>query len=76
MGDFVDGKVLADVSLRVFPQEGAFRGVELGQKGAVALGGPKGRPVGDRSMEAPGGWVDLRGGGGKPKGGHALTMFY
>ena len=58
---FVDGKVLADVSLRGLPQEGAFRGVELGQKRAVALGGPEGGSVGDRPMEGSGGWVDLRG---------------
>ena len=76
MGDFVYGKVFADVSLRGFPQEGALRGVQLGQKGAVALGGPKGGSVGDRHVEATGGWVDLRGGRGKPEGGHALTMFY
>ena len=42
----------------------------------MALGGSKGRPVGDRSMEPSGGWVELRGGGGEPKGGHALAMLY
>ena len=39
-------------------------------------GGPEGGPVGDRLVEPPGGWVDLRGGGGQPKGGHALSVFY
>ena len=32
VGDLVDGEVLADVPLRGFPHEGAFRGVELGQE--------------------------------------------
>ena len=76
MGDFVDGEVLADVPLGGLPHKGAFRGVELGQEGAVALGGPEGRPVWDRLMEASSGWVDLGWGGGKPKGGHALAVFY
>ena len=76
VGDFVDGEVLADVPLWGPPHEGAFLGVELGQKGAVALRGPEGGFVGDRLMETSGGWVDLRGGGGKPEGGHALTMLY
>ena len=31
MGYFVDGKVLADISLGGFPHEGAFGGVELDQ---------------------------------------------
>ena len=76
MGDFVDGEVLADIPLRCFPHEGVFRMVELGQEGAVTMGGPKGRPVRDRFMEPSSGWVDLRGGGGQPKGGHALAVFY
>ena len=38
MGDLVDGVVLADISLRGFPHEGALCGVEFGQKGAVTLG--------------------------------------
>ena len=42
----------------------------------MTLGGPVGRPVGDRLMKSTGSWVDLRGGGGEPKGGHALAMFY
>ena len=37
VGDFVNGEMLADIPLRGFPHEGAFRGVEFGQKGAVAL---------------------------------------
>ena len=76
MGDFFDGEVFADVPLRGLPHEGAFRRVELGQKGAVTLGGSEGRPVGDCLMGPSGGWVDLREGGGHPKGGHALAMFY
>ena len=47
VGDFVDRAVLADGAARGLPHEGAFRGVELGQEGAVALGGPKGGPIGD-----------------------------
>ena len=42
----------------------------------MVLGGPVGRFVGYRLMESSGGWVDLRGGGGEPKGGHALAVFY
>ena len=76
VGDFVDGEVFADVPLRGLPHKGALRGVELGQEGAVALGGSEGRPVGDRLMETPGGWVDLGGGEGEPKGAHALAVFY
>ena len=76
VGDFVDGEMLADISLRGLPHEGAFGGVELGEEGAVTLGGPEGRLVGDRLMEPSGGRVDLRGGGGEPKGSHSLTMFY
>ena len=38
VGDFVDVEVLVDVPLRGLPHEGAFRGVEFGQTGAVALG--------------------------------------
>ena len=48
MGYFVDGKVFADVSLRSFPQEGAFGGVELARQGPVGLGGPESRPIGHR----------------------------
>ena len=76
MRDFVDGEVFADVSRRGFPHEGAFRVVEFGEKGAVALGGPEGGPIGNRLMETSGGWVYLRWGEGEPEGGHALTMNY
>ena len=62
MGDFVDGEELAYIPLRGLPHERAFRGVELGQEGAVALGRPEGRPVGDHPMEPSGGGVDLGGG--------------
>ena len=72
MGDLVDGEVLADITLWGFPHEGAFRRVELGQEGTVALGGPKGGSVGDRLVEATSSRVDFRGGGGQSEGGHAL----
>ena len=48
VGDLVNGKVLADVSLAGFPHKGAFGGVKLDQEGAVTLGEPEGRPVGHR----------------------------
>ena len=76
MGDFVDGKVFADVPLRGFPHEGVFRGVRFGEEGAVALGGPASGLVWDRLVESACGRVYLQGGGGQPKGGHALTMIY
>ena len=75
MGDFVNGEVLADVPLGGLPHEGAFRWVEFGEEGAVALRRPEGGSVWDRFMETPCGRVDLWGGGGQPKGGHALTVF-
>ena len=64
MGDLIDGEVFADSTPVGHPHEGAFRGVELGQKRAVTLGGPKCGSVGDRSVESPSSWVDFRGGGG------------
>ena len=76
VGDFVDGEVFADVPLRGFPHEGAFRRVQPGQEGAVALRGPKGGFVGDRLVEPTCGWVNLGRGGGQPKGGHALAVLY
>ena len=76
VGDLVDGEVFADSTPGSLPHEGAFRGVEPGQEGAVALGGPKGGPIGDRPVESARGRVDLRGGRGQPKGGHALAVFY
>ena len=47
VGDFVNGEVLADIPLGGFPHEGAFRGVESDQEGAVTLGRPKGGSVGN-----------------------------
>ena len=75
MGDFVDGEVLADVPLSGLPHEGAFRGIEFGQEGAVALGRPKGGSVGNRSVEVSRSRVDFWGRGGQPQGGHTLSMF-
>ena len=74
--DFVDREVLAYSASGCFPHEGAFRGVKFSEEGAVALGGPEGGLVRDRFMESPCGWVYLWGGGGQPKGGHALTVLY
>ena len=61
VGDLIDGEVLAYGAPGSFPHEGAFRGVELGQEGAMALGGPEGGSVGDRLMEPACGRVYLRG---------------
>ena len=47
VGDLVDRQVFTDIPLRGFPQEGAFGGIELDQKGAVALGGSVGGLVRD-----------------------------
>ena len=76
MGDFIDGEVFADSLLVGFPHEGAFRGVELGQEGAVALGGPERGLVRDRFVEPAGSRVDLGRGGGQSEGGHALAVFH
>ena len=76
MRDFVDGEVFADIPLRGLPHEGAFRGVQFGQEGTVALGGPESGLVWDGLVESACGRVYLWGGGGQPKGGHALTMLY
>ena len=48
VGDFIDEEVFADVSLGGLPHKGAFGWDTLNQKGAVTLGGSKGRLVGDR----------------------------
>ena len=42
MSDFINGEVFAEVPLGGPPHEGAFRGVEFGQKRKMALGGPEG----------------------------------
>ena len=42
----------------------------------MAFGGPEGGPVQDTFVESACGRVYLRGGGGHPKGGHALAMLY
>ena len=76
MGDFVNGEVFADSPLMGLPHEGALCGVELGQEGAVALGGSKPGFVGDRFVEPSSGRVDFGGGGGHSEGGHALAMFH
>ena len=47
VGDFIDGKVFADIPLRCFPYERSFGGLKLGQEGAMTLGGSEGRLVGD-----------------------------
>ena len=75
IGDLVDRKVLADGTVRSLSHEGAFGGVDFGQEGAVALGGPKGGPIGDGFMEPTSRQVYPWGGGGQPKGGHVLAMF-
>ena len=76
VGDLVDGEVFAYGAPGSLPHEGAFRGVELGQEGAIALRGPKGGPVGNRLIEPPCGRIYLRGGRGQSEGGHALAVFY
>ena len=65
MGDLVNEEVLADSTSVGLPHEGAFRGVEFGQKGAVALAGSKCESVGDRLVKASNRQVDLRRGGGQ-----------
>ena len=55
---------------------GRVAGVELGQEGAVTLGGPEQGPVGDRFVESPRSGVDFGGGGGWSQGGDALAVFY
>ena len=47
VGDLVNGEVYADILLGSFPHDGAFGGVKLNQEGAVTLGGPGGRLVGN-----------------------------
>ena len=76
MCDFVDGEVFANSAPGCFPHEGAFRGVQFGEEGAMALGGPESGPVWDRLVESACSRVYLRGGGGQPKGGHALAMLH
>ena len=60
MGDLVDGEVFADVPLRGLPHEGAFRGVQFGEEGAVAFGGPKSGLIWDGLVESACGRVYLR----------------
>ena len=76
MNDFIDGEVFADSSLVGLPHEGAFCGIELGQEGAVTLGGPKRGSVGDRLVEASSSRIDFGGGGGQSEGGYALAVFH
>ena len=68
VGDFIDREMLADVPLRGLPHEGAFRGVEFGPEGAMALAGPEGGLIRYPLVETSSGWVYLWGGGGEPKG--------
>ena len=75
MGDLVDGEVFADSGPVGFPHEGAPRGIELGQEGAVALGRRKRGSVGDRLVESPSGRIDFGRGGGQSQGGHTLAVF-
>ena len=76
MGDFINGEVFADSPLMGLPHEGAFCGIELGQEGAMTLGGPKRGSVGDRLVETSSGRVNFGGGGGQSEGGHALAVFH
>ena len=74
--DFVDGEVFAYGAPGSLPHEGAFRWVQLGQEGAVALWGPEGGLVGDSLVEPTCGGVYLGRGGGQSEGSHALAVFY
>ena len=47
MGDLIDGKMFANISLGGLPDERAFGRVKFDQKGSMTLSGSEGGSVGD-----------------------------